>query len=1250
VRRPPKREPRDPQPSEQPRGESRISFPEELPISALVREIAVAVNENPVVIVAGETGSGKTTQLPKICLAMGRGIEAHIGVTQPRRIAATSVAARVANELNVELGREVGYQIRFANRSGPGTYVKFMTDGILLAEIQGDPMLRAYDTIIVDEAHERSLNIDFLLGYLKRLLSKRPDLRVIVSSATLELERFAAFFGGAPVLQVSGRTYPVETIYRPPADNETDLATAVANTVEEITEIDPREDILVFLPGEREIREAADVLAEHGLPHTVVLPLYGRLSQAEQARVFTPLSQRRVVLATNVAETSLTIPGIVYVIDAGLARINRYLPRSGVTQLLVEPIARASADQRKGRAGRTRSGVCFRLYEERDYAARPAHTDPELLRVGLAGAILQMKSLGLGDIRDFPFLDPPPKRAVDEGYRVLEEIGAMEGDGDGALTDIGKKLARLPVDPRIGRMILGGEREGALREVLIIASALGIQDPRERPLAAQKQADQVHRRFADERSDFAGLIKLWRFFQTETRNKTQGQVRKLCRDNYLSFVRMREWSDVHHQLGTIARELGFQANDATANDEAIHRAILPGLLSRIGMWHPDSRTYIGARQTRFVLHPSSALAKKPPAWVVVAELVETSQLFGRMAAAIDPAWLESLAGPLAKRSYGDPYFTERSAQVMAKEQVSLYGLPIVRDRRVHYGPIDPTAARRLFLLHALVRSEYAPTPTPAFIKHNRAIFDEVKRLRDRARRSDMIADDDALALFFEKRVPDDVYSGKTFEAWRSKAEESDPRVLFLSLSDVLTGDDADLTLERFPDSLALMGARLPLSYRFDPGEEDDGVTLTLPTSLLPQVDPGVIEWTIPGWHAEKITLLLYSLPKSVQRSLGPVKDLVSVIAGELRPFEGPMLPALAQAIFEATGVRVSPSAFRPDELPPHLRFYIRLVHGGKVIGEGRDFAELKERFLGRGRQVFEALPKGRWEKDGLVVFPPEGLPERVLLETEGTSLFAYPALVDAETSVKLRLLESRAAADHATRAGLRRLFLLGMATSLAALEKQVPARVAASALSDASANPRKQIVLRALDEAFVLADPASFPRTQAAFRDRVEIGRRSFSTTLAELGRLATDVATEIDRARALLKSLVGKPGALKSSLDDVRTQLDYLAPPDLLERTPRSRLRAILVYLRAIRVRLERLPNGPQKDQSKAQSVLPFWNEWLKHHRALVARGVPEEEVDDFRWLIEEFRVAVFAPEVGPSMSLSKEKLTEAWERLIAR
>lgn len=1255
------------------RAVSRVSFPEELPISARVRDIAEAVEANQVVIVAGETGSGKTTQLPKICLAMGRGLVGRIGVTQPRRIAATSVAARVASELGVELGKEVGYQIRFANRSGPGTYVKFMTDGILLAEIQGEPMLSGYDTLIVDEAHERTLNIDFLLGYLKRLLPRRPDLRVIVSSATLEIDRFAAFFDGAPVISVSGRTYPVETLYRPPGRDEVDLADAIANTVEEITEIDRREDILVFLPGEREIHQAAAALHEHALPHTVVLPLYGRLSQADQAKVFTRLPQRRIVLATNVAETSLTIPGIVYVVDAGLARINRYQARSGVTQLLVEPVSRASADQRKGRAGRTRSGVCFRLYEERDFEARPAYTDPELLRVGLAGAILQMKSLGLGDIRAFPFLDPPPKRAVDEGYRVLEEIGAM--DGAGALTEVGRKLARLPVDPRIGRMILGGEQEGSLREVLVIAAALGIQDPRDRPLSAQKQADQAHRRFLDERSDFLGLLKLWRFahgtwdsnahgtwdsnnVQAETQSgstarssgrvgKTQAQIRKLCRDHFLSYLRMSEWSDIHQQLTSLARELGLRLNDAPGTDEAVHRAILPGLLSRVGMWHPDSRTYLGARQTRFVLHPSSALAKKAPAWIIAAELVETSQLFGRMVASIDPAWLEAAAAPLLRRSYGDPYFTAKSAQVMAKEQTTLYGLPIIKDRRVHYGPIDPPAARRMFLVHALVRGEYESSPTPSFVLHNRAIFEEVSRLRARARRSDMVVDEDAIATFFELRVPDEIYSGKTFEAWRAEAEAADPRVLFLSMSDLLTGDDSDLTTERYPDSLVLFGAPLPLSYRFDPSEDDDGVSVTVPLALLPQLDEEVLEWTIGGWQAEKVALLCYGLPKSIQRSLGSMKQVIDEVSAALRPFEGSMLAALSDALFMVTGVHVAPSSFRPDELPPHLRFYVRVEQGAKVLAEGRDLRDLKARLGARGRQAFSALPKRRWEKTGLVTFPAEGLAPYVVVEDAGVRLHGYPALAETEAGVEVCVFASRSDADASMRAGLRRLFLIGMSTTLGALEKQVSSRVAQSSLSDAGRNPRRQIATRALDEVFSLTDSSTFPRTAAAFRERLDAGGKRLAAAIAELGKVASEIALELDAARTKLQSLVGKPGAPRAALDDVRTQLDTLAPADLLERTPAGRLRALPTYLRAVRIRLERLPNGPQKDQSKAEAVLPFWTEWLKHHKGLVARGVPPAEVDAFRWLVEEYRVAVFAPEAGPTVSLSKERLTEAWQRL---
>ncbi|MFI5300063.1 MAG: ATP-dependent RNA helicase HrpA, partial [Polyangiales bacterium] len=847
-----------------------IRFPDELPISARVRDLAAAIDAHPVVIVAGETGSGKTTQLPKICLAMGRGLTARIGITQPRRIAATSVAARVASELGVTLGREVGYQIRFGNETSAATRVKFLTDGVLLAEIQGDPLLRAYDTLILDEAHERSLNIDFLLGYVRQILPQRPDLRVVVSSATLATDRFSAFFGDAPVIEVSGRTYPVEVLYRPPPESDRDLAESVAEMIEAITARDPRGDILVFLPGEREIHEATATLHAHALPHTLVLPLYSRLSQADQALIFQPSQQRRIVLATNVAETSLTIPGIVYVIDTGIARLNRHDPRTGVTQLLVEPVSKASADQRKGRAGRTRSGVCFRLYSKRDFDQRPAFTDPEVFRVGLANAILQMTSLGLGAIESFPFLDPPPKRAIEEGYRVLEEIGAL--DGDRALTPVGAKLARLPVDPRIGRMILGGDQEGVLGDVLVIAAALGLQDPRERPLAAQRKADEAHERFRDESSDFLSLLRIWTFTRELAARSRGAEFRKLCRDNFLSHLRLQEWSDVHEQLSRLVRELGFSievpkdaardvatapATDAVkARYDAIHRALLPGLLSRIGAWHPEQRIYLGARQTRFQLHPSSGLArKKSPPWIMTAELIETSQLFGRTAARIDPAWLEAAGGALCKRSFGEPNWAKSAAQVMNKEQVTLYGLPIVRDRKVHYGPVDGRVSRRLFLLHALVRQEYAPAKSPPFMEHNRAIFAEVRRLCVRARKSDMLADDDAIAVFFEGRVPDDVHSGATFEAWRAGAERDDPRILHLAPSDVLLDDTDEISLERFPDALSIAGATLALSYRFEPGEDDDGLTLTVPIERLLALDADVLEWTIPGWHREKIAQL-----------------------------------------------------------------------------------------------------------------------------------------------------------------------------------------------------------------------------------------------------------------------------------------------------------------------------------------------------------------------------------------------------------
>ncbi|MBK8255258.1 MAG: ATP-dependent RNA helicase HrpA [Polyangiaceae bacterium] len=1228
-----------------PSDSNRVQFPSELPISAHVVEIAKAVNDHQVVIVAGETGSGKSTQLPKICLAMGRGVDARIGVTQPRRIAATSLAVRVAKELNVEVGREVGYQIRFADRTGPHTYVKLMTDGILLAEIQNDPSLRQYDTLIIDEAHERSLNIDFLLGYLKRLLPKRPHLRVIVSSATLEIERFSAFFGKAPVVSVSGRTFPVDVLHRPPRDDEGELSTLVANAVFEVTELDPRGDILVFLPGEREIREVMDDLSGRGLKHTVILPLHGRLPQADQQRVFLPLSERRIVLATNVAETSLTIPGIVYVVDSGLARLNRYDTRTGVTRLKVETISQASADQRKGRAGRIEAGVCVRLCTPEEDVSRTPYTDPEILRVGLSSVILRMLALGLGKVEQFPFLDMPPKRAIEEGIRVLEELGALTEEGE--LTDVGRKLADLPLDPRIGRMLLSGAECGALREVLILAAALGIQDPRDRPLAAQKQADEAHKRFADEGSDFAGLLKLWAFWQNQ-KKLTKNQAKKACRDAFVSFNRMREWEDVHGDLNRSAREMGFIQNETPASGEAIHRALLPGLLSRIGTWMSEPKVYLGARQMRFWPHPSSGLFKKPPQWVMAAELVETTKLYARNVARVEPAWIEDAAGPLAKRRYTDPHWSEKSAQVMAKEQVTVYGLPVVRDRSVHYGPIDPKSSRRLFIIHALVRHEYKTQA--AFFAHNEGVFAEARRRFDKARKSDMLADEDVLTHFFEARLPDDVVSGKTFERFRKEAEAKDPKRLFLSLEDVLGESSGELSTQLYPDELTLLGVKLPLHYKFDPPADDDGVTIEVPLPVLGQLDSKKMEHTIPGWQQEKVLLLLESLPKAARKQLGPLKEMSAVIAPQLRAFEEPFLAGLSRLVFELSGVRVPVTAVKPHEVPPCYSFYYRVVDEfGHVVGQGRNLEDLQTRLAIKVRESWDKARPTGLERDGLTGFTVDRLPETVTVQVGPLKVTGYPALVDAQTTVNVRVLSTQTAAEDATRAGLRRCYLLLTGSSISKLEQSVSNGVAGGAIAERAGTgewpPRRQIAVRAFDEAFCLDGSVPLPRTREAFQTRLLEGRGRLSQVVTTLSKAAQEIALELGKVDAMLRGLRGKPGAPKTSLDDVERQLQHLVAPGCLRFYTKERLAHIPRYLRAAALRLERLPNGPQKDQAKAEQVYPYWKEYLEKKNDLLLRGVPADELDSYRWLLEEWRVSVFAPELRAAVPVSVQRLEEQWK-----
>jgi ATP-dependent helicase HrpA len=1229
-----------------------------LPISARVLDIAKAIDAHPVVIVAGATGSGKSTQLPKIALAMGRGVEGMIGVTQPRRIAATSVATRVAEELGTPLGTDVGYQVRFDDHTSPSTYVKFMTDGILLAEIQGDPLLRRYDTLLIDEAHERSLTIDFLLGYLRDLLPKRPDLKVIVSSATLELQRFADFFGGAPIIEVEGRTYPVDVLYEPPAEDD-DLAEAVAAAVVNVTSLDPHGDILVFLPGEREIRETEGELRGRNLKHTVIEPLYARLTAAEQARVFTSIPQRRVVLATNVAETSITIPGIVYVIDSGYARIHRYDPRTGTTRLPIEAISQASADQRKGRCGRVREGICIRLYDEQDFQQRAAFTDPEIRRTGLAGVILRMKAQGLGDVETFPFLDPPHPKAITEGYRVLEELGALGPRRE--LTELGRQLARFPVDPRLARMILAGEELRCLGEVLVLAAALGLADPRDRPREKQQQADEKHRRFRDERSDFVSLLRLWSHLR-EAAKKGKGELRRVCKDGFLSWVRVREWFEVHQQLERVAKELRLsgsgQAGEAKAgeaeaeNHDALHRALLTGLLSRIGQWHPEQRVYLGAKQTRFAIHPSSHLAKKPPAWVMATELVETSQLFARSVAKIDPTWLESAGAHLLKTSVSDPHWAEKPARVTAKQQGTLYGLPVFRDRPIDYATVEPAEARRLFIEHALVRGEYRSPGQ--FQEKNRALLAEIAVLRDKARKSDMLADDEALFAFFDEKIPPEVVNGKTFEEWHREATKArgkgaaDP--LTLTMADVLVSEP-DLAPANYPDTLRLHGTTLKLSYRFDPAEPDDGVTVTVPLAFLPQIDPDELAGTIKGWHREKLLSVLYEVPKTWRRDLGDIPTLATAIAPRVTPLGTPYAEEIIAAVRAETGVELPASALRLDEVPPYLRLTLRLVDDdGKVLAAGRDLVELGERYGAKARRAFqESAAPSSLERKNLRTWDFGDLPEHVTRGSARLGLRGYPALQDTGEAVDLVIAESRAVAKTLTKGGLARLLILASRAEIASVSARLPSAPpnldGAPVSRTADTTFRAALLRRIVEEAFELNDVERQPRTRADFDKLLAQGRGR----LLKLGVVYTEALNgaklALTKTLAALKSAERQPSG-RGTVLDLRAQLDGLFRPGFIADVPLERLASYPRYLRAMETRLGRAIADPRKDADKGAPLAPLEKRLAARRRALAAAERPDDTVD-LRWKMEELRVAIFAPELKPEGPVSVAKLTAGLDAL---
>jgi ATP-dependent helicase HrpA len=1242
-----------------------ISYPPELPVSQLKDQIAEAIRDHQVVIIAGETGSGKTTQIPKICLELGRGVNGQIGHTQPRRLAARTVAERIAEELGSPLGQAVGYQVRFTDVSAADTLIKLMTDGILLTELARDRQLRQYDTLIIDEAHERSLNVDFILGYLRQLLPNRPDLKVIITSATIDPERFAEAFGGAPIIEVSGRTYPVELRYRPAED--ADQGQAILDAIDELSAEGPG-DILVFLSGEREIRDTADLLA--GRDRLEVLPLYSRLSAAEQHRVFEkrPASSftRRVVLATNVAETSLTVPGIHYVIDPGTARISRYSRGTKVQRLPIEPISQASANQRKGRSGRTADGICIRLYSREDFESRPEFTEPEILRTNLASVILQMAAIGLGDVPSFPFIDPPDARNIADGLTLLAELHAFSG---GKITGLGRRLARLPVDPRIGRMILEADRNGCVREVLIIASALSIQDPRERPADAQQAADDKHRRFADpgSDSDFSAYLNLWDYLAERQRELSSSAFRRLCRAEYLNYLRVREWQDLHGQLQRLAADLGVAVNSSSAERTVVHQSLLAGLLSQIGMKAEPARVsasapggrgpgpgrrpraeYLGARNARFAIFPGSSLARRAPDWIVAAELVETSRLWARTVARIEPEWVEPLARHLVKRSYSEPHWEKKRGSAVALEKVTLYGVPLVTDRPVGYGRIDPAAARELFIRHALVEGDWQTSHK--FFAENRRLLAEAEQVEHRARRRGLVVGEDELFAFYDARIPADVTSAQHFDTWWKQARRNDPGLLTFEASGLLSDAAAEVSPDAYPDvwtSESPAIRALPLSYAFEPGTDTDGVTVDIPLSRLNQVDPAEFSWQVPGLRTELVAEMIRSLPKALRRDLVPAPDVARDVVARLGPPSGDLRDAVARELRSLRGVTVPRDAWDLSKLPPHLRITVRVTDGDRLLAEGKDVAELQRELRPRLRAVLSRAAAGL-TRSGLTSWDFGELP-RVF---KAGTVVAYPALFDAGTTVDIRLFETETAARSAMWAGTRRLILLGAPSPV----KSIAGRLSTRAKLALSRNPHGSVAAMLADCVNCAADhlmaeaggPAwdreGFERLSAAVRSGLYEATAEVVTQVESALRLSHSIETRLDDLRA---------EAVLPAVADMRAQLSGLIYPGFVTATGYRRLSHLTRYLQAMERRLDKLPDNPARDAASmavAQRV-------EKAYRQAVADlpagrrdlGGPGDDADvaDARWMLEELRVSLFAQTLGTLAPVSENRVLAALGRL---
>ncbi len=1232
-----------------------ITYPD-LPVSARRDDIAEAIREHQVVIVAGETGSGKTTQLPKICLELGRGVRGTIGHTQPRRLAARTVGQRIADELHTELGDAVGYTVRFTDQASDRTLIKLMTDGILLAEMQRDRLLLRYDTLIIDEAHERSLNIDFLLGYLRELMPRRPDLKIVVTSATIEPERFAAHFRGAPIVEVSGRTFPVEIRYRPleqvvaGADDDDsadgaddpdhdvirsvtrDPTEAIVDAVRELEREAPG-DVLVFLSGEREIRDTADALSD--LPNTEILPLYARLSTAEQQKVFQQHTGRRVVLATNVAETSLTVPGIRYVVDPGTARISRYSRRTKVQRLPIEPISQASAAQRAGRCGRVADGIAIRLYSEADFDARPRYTEPEILRTNLASVILQMAALQLGDIADFPFLDPPDRRSIRDGVALLQELGAF--DADGALTDVGRRLAQLPVDPRIGRMILAAQYEGCVREVLVIAAALSIPDPRERPADREEAAKQKHARFADEHSDFVGYLNLWNHLREQRRDLSGNQFRRMCRDEFLHYLRIREWQDLVGQLRTIARGLDIVEGDEPADPGRVHAALLAGLLSHVGFRDGDTREYVGARNTRFVLAPGSTLSKRPPRWIVVADLVETSRLFGRIAARVEPETVEKVAGELVQRTYSEPHWDAKRGAAMAFERVTLYGLPLVPRRRIGYATVDPEESRELFLRHALVEGDWQTKHH--FVRDNTALRAELEEIEERARRRDLLVGEDDLHAFFDARVPADVVSQRHFDAWWKTQRHVTPDLLTFTRDDLLRTEDADVV---GPDVWQAGDLALPVSYRFEPGADDDGVTVHIPVDVLARLGGDEFAWQIPALREELVTGLIRSLPKDLRRNFVPVPDTARAVLAELQPGQEPVLVGLQRELQRRTGVLVPLDAFDPDKLPSHLRmsFVVEDPAGGEVA-RGKDLSTLQEQLAAPVRAAVADAVAGELERDGLTAWPDDlaELPHLVERRSGDHVVRGYPALVDAGSTVGVRVFASAVEQRAATRLGLRRLLRSAVPSPVKSVERTIGtrARLVLGSNPDGSLTALLDDCADAAVDALV-AEPVW---TRADFdRLRADVARQLVERTAA----VVRDVEQVLAAAHEVRLALPAEPPRTQlDAVEDIREQFRRLLPVGFVARTGTGRLRDLTRYLTAIARRLELLPRDVDTDRGRMIRVHAVRDAHDELVRALPATRAAGEDVGDIARLIEELRVSLWAQQLGTPRPVSEKRIYRA-------